>query len=233
MATDSPSVNARGIHLRNLRKVFNAALDDDVTTAYPYRRYRVKTRPTRHRALSIGQMRLIASAELPPHLCRWRDLFMLTFMLIGINFKDLCLLAPSALAGGRIEYERAKTHKPYSVWVTPQAMALIDRWRGTSRLLRYCDANPNYRDFYQLAMRGLNALTAFLNDHHGGDLPKLTTYYARHSWATIAASLDIPKETIAHALGHGGNSVTDIYIDFDMRKVDEANRRVIAAVYGE
>ena len=64
--------------------------------------------------------------------------------------------------------------------------------------------------------------------------PNLTTYWARHTWATIAASLDIPKETIAAALGHGGNTVTDIYIDFDQRKVDEANRKVIDWVlYGE
>lgn len=57
--------------------------------------------------------------------------------------------------------------------------------------------------------------------------PKISTYWARHTWATIAASLDIPKETIAAALGHGGNTVTDIYIDFDRRKIEAANRRVI------
>jgi len=57
--------------------------------------------------------------------------------------------------------------------------------------------------------------------------PSLSTYAARHSWATIAAGLDIPKETIAAGLGHGGNSVTDIYIDFDQRKVDAANRKII------
>jgi integrase len=63
--------------------------------------------------------------------------------------------------------------------------------------------------------------------------PKLSTYWARHTWATIAASLDIPKETIAHALGHGSTTVTDIYIDFDMKKVDDANRKVLNYVlYG-
>ena len=51
--------------------------------------------------------------------------------------------------------------------------------------------------------------------------------WALHTSATIASSLDIPKETIAAALGHGGNTVTDIYIDFDQKKVDEANRKVI------
>lgn len=56
----------------------------------------------------------------------------------------------------------------------------------------------------------------------------LTTYWARHSWATIAASLDIPKETISAALGHQlGSTITSIYIDFDQAKVDRANRQVI------
>ena len=61
--------------------------------------------------------------------------------------------------------------------------------------------------------------------------PGISSYWSRHTWATIAASLDIPKETIAAALGHGGNTVTDIYIDFDQRKVDEANRKVIDYVF--
>ena len=50
---------------------------------------------------------------------------------------------------------------------------------------------------------------------------------ARHTWATVAIYLDIPRETVAHALGHSLRDVTEIYIDFDPRKVDEANRRVI------
>ena len=52
-------------------------------------------------------------------------------------------------------------------------------------------------------------------------------YWARHSWATIAAELDIPKETIAAALGHSSNTVTDIYINFDRAKIDRANRQVL------
>ena len=58
--------------------------------------------------------------------------------------------------------------------------------------------------------------------------PHLTTYWARHTWATLAAELDIPKETIAAALGHEiGSPITSIYINFDQKKVDKANRMVI------
>jgi hypothetical protein len=65
--------------------------------------------------------------------------------------------------------------------------------------------------------------------------PKLTTYYSRHSWATIASFLDIPIETISAGLGHEyGNRITAIYINYDNRKVDIANRKVIDWVlYGK
>ena len=57
--------------------------------------------------------------------------------------------------------------------------------------------------------------------------PDITIYHARHTWASVAAGLDIPKETIAAGLGHEiGNRVTSIYIDFDRKKVDEANKLV-------
>jgi len=57
--------------------------------------------------------------------------------------------------------------------------------------------------------------------------PELTTYWARHTWATIAAELDIPKETISAALGHSMGDVTDIYIQFNRKKIDKANRKVL------
>jgi integrase len=64
--------------------------------------------------------------------------------------------------------------------------------------------------------------------------PKLSTYWARHTWATIAAELDIPKETIAAGLGHNiGSPITSIYIDFNMKKVDEANRKIIDYIYNK
>ena len=55
----SPSANARAIHLRNIRAVFNDALDDDITMCYPFRKFKIRTQPTRKRSLTVEQVRLI------------------------------------------------------------------------------------------------------------------------------------------------------------------------------
>ena len=59
-------------------------------------------------------------------------------------------------------------------------------------------------------------------------VPGISSHWAKHSWATIAAELEIPIETISTALGHKiGSGTTAIYIKFNQRKVDDANRKVI------
>jgi integrase len=147
------------------------------------------------------------------------DLFKLSFYLIGINIIDLLHL--NNIYKGRVEYNRAKTKRLYSIKVEPEAMAIIEKYRGKDYLLSYMDTNVTYRTVYKHLQKTL----AESKDMFGVD--ELTTYWARHTWATIASELDIPKDTIAAALGHGGNSVTDIYINFDIKKVDEANRKVL------
>ena len=144
---------------------------------------------------------------------------------------DLCNL--KSIEDGRIEYDRAKTNRHYSIKVEPEAMAIIEKYRGKDWLINPLDTNKNYRSYYMRLSHGLRTLKETLNALDDGiKIDELTTYWARHSWATVAASLDIPKETIAAALGHGGNTVTDIYIDFDQKKVDEANRKVLDYVFG-
>jgi hypothetical protein len=150
--------------------------------------------------------------------------------LIGINIIDLCHL--KNINGGRVEYQRSKTHRLYSVKVEPETLEIIERNKGKDWLINPLDAYDNYKDYAYRLNNALQAIGEVEIGKQGRKTikplhPQLTTYWARHTWATIAASLDIPKETIAAALGHGGNTITDIYIDFDQRKVDDANRKVI------
>lgn len=117
--------------------------------------------------------------------------------------------------------------------VEPEARVLIEKYAGTDHLLSIMDGRKDYLQYVRQTNNALRKIGDCDRSGLGGKkthhaiCPELSTYWARHTWATIAASLDIPKETIAAALGHGGNTVTDIYIDFDRRKVDEANRKVL------
>ena len=223
--------NARNIHLRNIRAVFNAAIDDEITSFYPFRKFKIRPVPTVKRSLTVEELRTLFAYQVEDYAHIHQDMFKLIFFLIGINVVDLHGL--KKIERGRINYYRAKTGRLYSIKVEPEAMEIIEKYRGVNGLLSIADDYVDYRNYRQRINIALKRIGEMHREGRGGKkifkplFPELTTYWARHTWATIAASLDIPKETIAAALGHGGNTVTDIYIDFDRKKVDEANRRVI------
>lgn len=238
LAQTSPSKNARNVHLRNIRAVFNDAIDDEITTCYPFRKFKIRPVATPKRSLTVEQLRQVFSYPVEEYAEKYLDMFKLTFFLIGINTVDLCNLK-EITQDNRVEFYRAKTGRLYSIKVEPEASQIMLRYRGKGQLLNILDTYKNHRDYLKHFNRGLQSIGETTIGKQGAKsvkplFPFLTTYWARHTWATIAAELDIPKETIAAALGHGGNTVTDIYIDFDRKKVDEANRRVIDWVlYGK
>ena len=240
-----PSVNARSIHLRNVRAVFNDAIDNGITSWYPFRTFKVKTEATKKRAVAVEVLRSLFSYPVEPWQEQYVDAFKLCFCLIGINLVDLLALKSEQLVDGRISYRRSKTGRLYDVKVEPEAAALIEKYHGhLGRLVCWGENRKHYTTFTYQLCRGLKSIGSTVKEWRTDELgvyrevdvfrpafPMLSSYVARHSWATIAASLDVPKDVIAHALGHGGSSVTDIYIDFDMRKVDQANRRVLDWVF--
>lgn len=133
---------------------------------------------------------------------------------------------------GRVEFRRAKTGRLYSIKIEPEAEAIINKYRGKNFLLNINERYSNYKNYLHRMNRNLKEFGYTRVGKRGkkdkeGAFPFLSTYYTRHTWATLAAYLEIPKETIAAALGHGKKDVTDIYISFDQKKIDEANRRVI------
>jgi integrase len=124
---------------------------------------------------------------------------------------DLILLE---YTGNKVIYNRQKTGKLYEFRLQPEAKALMPA----------LDWAKHYKNAHSLVMminRHLKTIGKMIN------VENLTTYSARYTWANIAAGLDIPKETIAQALGHTKPTVTDVYITFDNTKIDKANRAVI------
>lgn len=239
LAITAPKKNARSIHLRNIRAVFNFAINNEYTTYYPFRRYKIGSEKTRKRSLTADELRELFTFPVEEYAEIYRDMFMLIFMLIGINIIDLYRL--EVIEKDRIEYRRAKTSRLYSIKVEPEAMEIINRYAGKNKLLLLSERWADHRNFRHQINKALQRVGKVERIGRGGKkvitplFPELTTYWARHTWATIAAELDIPDAVISQALGHAGeNTTTEIYIKRNQKKVDEANRKVLDWVlYGK
>lgn len=240
MIDSGMKTNACSVHMRNIRAVFNYCIDEEYTTLYPFRKFKIKKEETRKRSLTVEQLRTLRDYPCEEYQIRYRDIFMLMFYMIGINAIDLFHAKDSDVVDGRLEYKRSKTGKLYSVLIQPEAQAIIDKYKGKNYLLNVLDEYKNYKDFLHRMGDALKDIGPMERKGLGGKkirqplFPDISSYWARHTWATIAASLDISKEVISAGLGHEiGSSITSIYIDFNMKKVDDANRAVIDYVKKE
>lgn len=211
----SLSANTVRQELTRLSRAVNLAMEDGVATRNPVRVVKKPVAKVRKKSLSLTLLRQLRDMEIARPAQRMaRDVFMLQFYLIGINIIDL--YSARGIVDGRLEYIRHKTKQPYSVKVEPEAMEIIERLQGNGWLVDF----TKYKTSVTTSSSMTTALKALI--------PGLSTNWARHTWATIAAELEIPIETTSHALGHQiGSPVTAIYVAFNKKKVDEANRRVI------
>lgn len=224
--------NSTNIHLRYIRAVFNDAISAGVTQAYPFRSISIRPLPVRKKALTPDQLRFLFTCPCEPWQEEYRDMFKLMFFLRGVNAKDLFSAKPNQIVNGRFEYRRSKVGTLFSVKIEPEAETIIRKYHGKDHLLSPMDRYEDHEDYLHHMNDGLKSIGRPLGKRGKvvgeGYFPDLTSNWARHSWATTGALLDIPKDVISRGLGHSfGVAVTDVYIDFDMRKLDEANRKIM------
>ena len=241
------TTNSRAVYMRNIRSVFNSAIDDQVTQAYPFRRFSIKKAPTAKRNLSVEELRVLRDFTiLSDYQRKYRDIFMLCFYLRGINMVDLLALTSKNIRAGRINYVRAKTGKQYSVKIEPEAKVILDRYKGTDFLLDICDGcqgekefESRYKGFLKYMNKELKKIGTFTRKGRGGKkhidalFPDISQYWSRHTTATLMAEIGYSNEIIACSLGHEfGIKTTNIYIEYKQSVVDEANRKLIDYVNG-
>jgi len=224
--------NTAAIHLRNIRTVFNVAIDEGITKEYPFRKFKIRREESRDKSYSAAELRKVFSHNCYPGGEQEAvDMFKLMFCLIGINSVDLANLGNPIR--GRIEYIRAKTHKFYSVKLQPEALEIIRRYKGNNHLLNILERCPNYKTYFNRLGKTIKkvGLVRVPGKKNTGKalLPDACTGSMRTSWATIAQEeLNIPRDVIAAALGHHTVDVTSTYLRTDWKnKVDEANRKVL------
>ena len=226
-----------------LRTIFNSAIDefndpdkDEVRILhYPFRKYKIdKSMPSRKRNLSVAQVTEIRDSILTTvRGSLARDVFMLSFYLVGSNLVDLYQALPVQYARGRFSYHRQKTSGRrsdrafISIKVEPEAKILFEKYRDPSgqRLFNFHRLYTTPHIFSSNINLGLKQIAKSLKS----TVP-VSTYYARHSWATIARNdCGVSKDDVHQALNHAddGMKVTDIYIAKDWSRIDKANRLVL------
>lgn len=206
-----------------LRAIVNFAYDEKIIDNVTFRTIKLNTSPTKKRSFTIDEFRAIFLTQPTNEKEKYiLDIFKLTFYLIGINYVDL-ISEDTIINRGRVEYIRHKTHKFYSIKLQPEAKEIIDYYHVDKGIF------APYNDDYKTYDNGINFVNKNLKRIFNIDF---SMYWTRHTWATLASSLDISKDVIAQALGHT-KTVTDIYINFDTSKVDKANRMIIDYLLGK
>jgi len=230
------SLNSLSFYLRTVRAVFNRAIHEGVIRReiYPFDKYSIKETKTKKRAIRKNDINLIRDLKIEENTPMWhaRNYFMFSFYCIGMNFADMANLKRSNIIKGRIEYVRAKTGKPYSVKLVEPAIEIINLYfngqgpkdyvfpiiKREDPALRMKDLQ-NERKTYNKYLKHIAVAC--------GIKANLTSYVARHSWATIAKDLNQPISVISEGLGHEDSKTTQIYLDsFDDEVIDNANELV-------
>jgi hypothetical protein len=143
------SLNSQSIHLKNIRAVYNEAVDDKVVSLdnYPFRKFTIETEEVKHRAITVEELRKIFTYKGSDSENWARDVAKLMFFLIGINAVDLYGL--NKIENGYVNYRRSKTNRLYSIKLEPEALHLIEQFKGKKHLLCFCEQFVDERSFFE------------------------------------------------------------------------------------
>jgi site-specific recombinase XerD len=217
--------------------IYNRAIKSGIVKkeSYPFTNYTIRTTKTRKRAISGEVITQIDQLDISEGSRLWnsKNYFLFSFYTMGINFTDMARLKASSIVDGRIEYIRQKTKKDYSIKVTPQIQKILDIYIQDKTEDEYIFpiitriGNPllEFKDISE--KRRINNKKLKIIGEMIGMETSLTSYVARHSWATIAKRKGVPVAVISEGMGHEDVKTTQIYLDsFEKDVLDEYNEMI-------
>lgn len=233
MKGEGLSPNSIALYLRLLKSAYNIADEQGMiyTTRNPFRHISMKTEKTGKRAIDKKSLTRLLDLDLshsyPLALCR--DLFLFSFFARGMPFVDTVFLRTRDIKGDAITYRRRKTGRRMTVKISERMKEIIDKtphpYGYMFPILDPRSDTPLYTQ-YKTALRSHNRNLGRLSEMAGLN-GRVTSYVARHSWATIAKRSGIPVSVISEGLGHSDEKTTSIYLDsFKDDTVDRANEIV-------
>ena len=217
--------------MRTLRALYNRAVENNADS--PFSAVFTGHEQTAKRSVTESEIRQLLALRLDsqPHLALARDLFVFSFMAMGMPFVDIAYLKWHQINDGVMHYARHKTGHKVCVNVEPCMAEIINRHAITSSeyvfpLLAGTTADnvhPTYLKRLRSYNYALRRLSSLINTSR-----TLSSYVARHSWASLAYRSGLDISQIAKAMGHTKLSTTLIYIRalFDP-SLAEANRKMM------
>ena len=222
--------NSSSFYIRILRAVFHKGLAYyDLNLPNPFRSVYAGVDTTVKRAVDVNVItKLIKYQSENEQLNFTKDAFLFCFLARGMAFIDFVKLQKSNCQNGRIIYRRSKTRRLLSIKVNTMMVEIINRYADPkSEYLFPVLKTPTFTQMaYEKALQHYNYHLRRLAEEIGVD--SLTSYVARHSWATQASRLHIPTRVISESMGHSNERVTAIYLaSLDNHEIDMANKKVL------
>lgn len=229
--------NSVSCYLRAMRAVYNRAVDcDSFVNHNPFRGVYTGVDRTVKRAVDASIVRKIATIDLSAYhgLDFARDLFLFSIFMRGMAFVDIAYLSTDCIKGNTLSYARRKTAQRLSIYLEQPAIDIIRRYHVANNkrifpILSDDDDAANFRQ-YQSALNLHNKRLRKIADLIG-DGCSLSSYTARHTWATLARDRNVPIAIISAGMGHSSEATTRIYLDsIENSVVDRANRDLIKSL---
>lgn len=194
---------------------------------------------TLKRSMDIDDLRRLLCVKLRPgsRMELFRDIFIFQFCCLGMPFVDIAFLRREQIADGFIRYERRKTGQPVAIKLEPRIMQLVEKYRDDRSpyvfpVIRESTPELRYRE-YKTQLCAYNHTLKRIARKAGVE-GNLTTYVARHTWATLAYQQNVELNTIAKAMGHTNPNTTMVYIkEIDNSNIATANRKVMQLLGAE
>lgn len=227
--------NSSSCYLRTLRTLYRKAVEMGLTADKGiFRHVFTGFAKTSKRAIPLEAIRTIRLLRLPEGspLTFARDMFILSIYLQGISFVDLAYLRKSDIRNGVLQYDRKKTRQSLSIGWEPSMQAIVETYAHLTTESPYLlpiitHADGTERRQYEKAEHNINRNLKKIGRIAGLRIP-LTTYVARHTWATTMRDMGYDLSIVSTGLGHDNLKTTQIYLSsIDTTVVMEANKKMI------
>lgn len=230
--------NTISYYLRNFRAIYNHAVDEGYVPEgiNPFKKVKIRVEETPKRALSREDLIKIANADLKAcgeDIKRARDVFMFSYYCFGMSFIDIMSLKKENIVNDKIDficYSRTKTHQLLRVPILEHIRGYLDKYGSRESDYVFSFAVPESEDkFYEHYRSELGRTNHALKKLGKilGIKTTLTTYVARHSFATLARDAGNTYSLIGSGLGHTTEETTRIYMkNFELNSLEELSSSV-------